>query len=113
MRVPVNPVTSTNTIPMTTQVADAKPKRPFWTSGVQPDSIVTAMAAWGHLMLLGNDDGLLSVWDTNTGRTVGVETNQVDFRAGCVSRLCPQLASIPAREADVTISHIQDSKLTF
>ncbi len=49
-----------------TQVTDCKPKRPNWgmLSGGEVHS--TTIAAWGHLVLLGDADGNLNKWDTTT-----------------------------------------------
>ena len=62
------------------QVTDTLPKRPVWGMlGAAPDTVATAIAAWGHLVILGNEDGLLSRWDTRTGRTMSIATNQVQL----------------------------------
>ena len=62
-------------------MTDTKPKRPVWgVLGGAPDSQATAIAAWGQLVILGNADGSLSSWDTTTGRTFTVTTNQGTVR---------------------------------
>jgi len=64
-----------------TQVTDTKPKRPVWGLGGAPDGATTAISAWGHLVMLGNEEGLLSRWDTVSGRTTSILTNQATFRS--------------------------------
>ena len=47
-------------------MTDCKPKRPNWgmLSGGEVHS--TTIAAWGHLVLMGDADGNLNKWDTTT-----------------------------------------------
>ncbi|KAA6419923.1 MAG: hypothetical protein FRX49_10113 [Trebouxia sp. A1-2] len=58
------------------KVTDCKPKRPNWgmLSGGEVHS--TTIAAWGHLVLLGDADGNLNKWDTTTGRVTSIATGQ-------------------------------------
>ena len=48
------------------QVADVKPKRPNWGMLSSGEVHSTTIAAWGHLVLLGDADGNLNKWDTTT-----------------------------------------------
>lgn len=60
------------------QVSDTKPKRPQWPlmSGAS-EAITTAVASWGHLVLLGDAEGNLSRWDTTTGKVSTIPSSQV------------------------------------
>ena len=60
------------------QVTDTKPKRPSW--GLMSSSsevVATAIAAWGHFVIMGDTEGSLNRWDTQTGRISTVQTTQV------------------------------------
>eukprot|EP00884_Botryococcus_braunii_P018245 jgi/Botrbrau1/5103/Bobra.0128s0014.1 len=72
------------------KVSDTKPKRPQWPlmSGAS-EAITTAVAGWGHIVLLGDADGNLSRWDTLTGKVSTISSTQ-----GAVRRI--QLAPPPA-----------------
>lgn len=48
------------------QVTDCKPKRPNWGMLSSGEVHSTTIAAWGHLVLLGDADGNLNKWDTTT-----------------------------------------------
>ena len=48
------------------QVSDCKPKRPNWGMLSSGEVHSTTIAAWGHLVLLGDADGNLNKWDTTT-----------------------------------------------
>jgi len=50
---------------------------------LQPmDAVATAIAAWGHTVVLGDSWGQLGVWDTLTGKTTTMPT-------GCASCSMP------------------------
>ena len=54
---------------MASQVIDCKPKRPNWGMLSSGEVHSTTIAAWGHLVLLGDADGNLNKWDTTTSVT--------------------------------------------
>lgn len=41
------------------------------------EGVATAIAAWGHLVIMGDTEGSLNRWDTQTGRMSTVQTTQV------------------------------------
>jgi hypothetical protein len=59
------------------QVSDTKPKRPQWPlmSGAS-EAITTAVAGWGHIVLLGDAEGNLSRWDTLSGKVSTIPSTQ-------------------------------------
>ena len=64
------------------QVTDTKPKRPTWgLMSSTSEGVATAIAAWGHLVIMGDTEGNLNRWDTQTGRISTVQTTQVPARA--------------------------------
>lgn len=59
------------------QVTDTKPKRPSWgLMSSSSEGVATAIAAWGHLVIMGDTEGSLNRWDTQTGRISAVQTTQ-------------------------------------
>ncbi len=48
------------------QVSDTKPKRPQWGLLSSGEVHTTTIAAWAHLVILGDADGNLNRWDTTT-----------------------------------------------
>ena len=60
------------------QVTDTKPKRPSWgLMSSSSEGVATAIAAWGHFVIMGDTEGSLNRWDTQTGRISTVQTTQV------------------------------------
>ncbi len=47
-------------------MTDCKPKRPNWGMLSSGEVHSTTIAAWGHLVLMGDADGNLNKWDTTT-----------------------------------------------
>jgi hypothetical protein len=65
---------------MHAQVTDTKPKRPSWgLMSSTSEGVATAIAAWGHLVIMGDTEGNLNRWDTQTGRISTVSTTQASF----------------------------------
>ncbi|KAL3161421.1 hypothetical protein ABBQ32_010311 [Trebouxia sp. C0010 RCD-2024] len=58
------------------KVTDCKPKKPNWGMRSSGEVHSTTIAAWGHLVLLGDADGNLNKWDTTTGRVTSIATGQ-------------------------------------
>ena len=64
--------------PVPVQVTDTKPKRPSWgLMSSSSEGVATAIAAWGHFVIMGDTEGSLNRWDTQTGRISTVQTTQV------------------------------------
>ena len=60
------------------QVTDTKPKRPSWgLMSSSSEGVATAIAAWGHFVIMGDTEGSLNRWDTQTGRISTMQTTQV------------------------------------
>ena len=60
------------------QVTDTKPKRPSWgLMSSSSEGVATAIAAWGHFVIMGDTEGSLNRWDTQSGRISTVQTTQV------------------------------------
>ncbi|BDA45713.1 probable WD repeat-containing protein 11 at C-terminar half [Coccomyxa sp. Obi] len=63
------------------KVTDTKPKRPSWgLMSSSSEGVATAIAAWGHLVIMGDTEGSLNRWDTQTGRISAVQTTQGPVR---------------------------------
>lgn len=63
------------------QIRDTKAKRPVVNSSASGsiEGAPTALVGWGHLVLIGTDTGILYRWDTITGHTTSIFTNQASY----------------------------------
>ena len=48
------------------------------------EGVATAIAAWGHFVIMGDTEGSLNRWDTQTGRISTVQTTQVCQHVTCL-----------------------------
>ncbi|KAK9829709.1 hypothetical protein WJX72_007460 [[Myrmecia] bisecta] len=90
------------------KVTDTKPKRPMWGLLAGAESVATAIASWGNLVILGDADGNLNRWDTATGRITTISTGQgaarrIHFAPPACEQLFPNQGVGSATTARVSV----------